>query len=477
MRWQRVFGAVLAALMLLVFVQPESRPAAIEVTNISVAPGQPKPNGVNVMYWVPLAAPIERMPIKAASSYQCGQELTDWLEKYGRPLTGQKILLWNTSSTSQQVQIKVVGETRTDTEKGLVVQCGNPGNRVAEIPLPGAVAYDPIQIQMGGPYAGAYIDENATQEYVRTIRPGEQVGVAAQLFGDSEFIGQVRVQAWAPSQGTASVVPLRVEGSQVSSEMRWPGLRGSALMRVIFGDDDKLYCARVDSYLRGDRCELSMLRAQSTKYWEQDSLNRAAIRSEASHPANPIPASTTRTKITHLNPWTDQDPTSMIVAPANEGLSGCYQDRYRPDKIDCPANGRCYLNPDLKRALCPSIDLTRWTMRRIQGHIDMVSDWTDAAQYGPPKPSYMALKTADGLWCRIYGGTGPESPAGYTGWAGACSRPGSKDYVYLWRKGKMPYTDFGENFLLPPDGGNYYRIAIGKEHETPRTIDVTDYYY
>lgn len=478
MKWYRVVSVCAASLLFLAVFGSGKPPAAIEVTNVSSLPGQPKLPRWGVAYWVSIDAPLASMPIGAANAAICGDELTSWLEHYAISLEPQKILLQNTSSVSQRIRIQPTGEDEFNSRPGIVVQCGDPSQQVQEDHvLPGAVSYDSVALVVNGLSAGAYTDQARTNKFEQTLQPGEQSGMSVRLFGSAGFSGEIFVTSEGTGIITNSTIPLRLGASGVGSAFRWPGIRGQELVRVSFQSGGKMYCQRASEKTLGNPCDPTMLRNEALTSWNEVTKARVLIENEARSPAYPIPTTDTRTKIIRLSPWLDTSLAQKTSTPADSVVSKCSQiDSYRVDRINCSGGQRCYVNADLEHALCPSADLSQWRSVRVNGKLTLLPEARKNDSI-PFSFRPLSLRLGDGSWCTVGAAANSDPPQADFSWAGICRMPGADQYRTLWKKASGNSSQLGQEYLLPQDDENYLQVAVGIEGQAPKKENVTEIYY
>ncbi|MBN9202032.1 MAG: hypothetical protein J0H70_11870 [Microbacterium chocolatum] len=423
----------------------------------------------DVLFWVPLDAPIEEMDVGASTAYACAPELTSWLIEHGTLITTpQAVLIRSSADEKLDVQLRAQGSFRS-ADPGFVVQCGTPGITGGE-GFEGELEWELALVRFadGGVEALAATDDGPKPMQL-SVDGGQPTGLLVLVQGDEAFEGQL-VASTDGTQGIA--VPLRGADEEATTDIYWPGIPPSGTLRVAiaadpYTDEIAFLCsAASQAAYAALQCAPNsgpvdeQIRAQAVRYRDNYDRVQERERLRTSEP-QPTTAAGSSTKLTRLDPWADPAMADKTVYGVADG---CYRDAYRLDRVNCSASLTCYLNADESLGACYLTD--SWEVFTINEMREL-----------PPAPDaeidVEMLRLADGSVCRFSTGAGPNPPAGFDGWVGSCHD--GADVLWAKHREEMPLD---QTFLFEPTrSGGLLQIAAGPEEVKPTFYDVAEILY
>lgn len=423
----------------------------------------------DVMYWVPLDAPIEEMEIGSSTAHACAPELTSWLAKNGTLITTPQAVLIRSSADEQlDVQLRAQGSFRS-ADPGFVVQCGTPGISGGEV-FEGELEWNLALVRFAGDSVELL---EATDEGPKpmqlSVDGADPAGVLALVQGEQAFEGQLV----ASTEGTREVaVPLRGTDKEATTDIYWPGIPPSGTLRVAvaadpYTDEIVFLCsAASQAAYAASQCESNngpvdeQIRAQAVRYRDNYDRVQERERLRTTEP-QPTTAPNSSTTLTRLDPWADPAMADKAIYGVADG---CYRDGFRLDRVNCSASLTCYLSPDESLGACYLVD--SWEIFTLDGISELPPD-PDAAM------DVEMLRLTDGSVCRFSTGAGPNPPAGFDGWVGSCH----DGHDVLWAQHRDE-TPLQQTFLFgPKQPGGLLQIAAGHEGEAPSFYDVAEILY
>lgn len=423
----------------------------------------------DVMFWVPLSAPIDAMSLGDSTKYACSKELTSWLTEYGSLITTpQAVLVRSAEDEELSVELRAEG-SRRPADAGFVVQCGRPGIAGGEV-LEGELEWNLALVRLAeGEVEVAQASEDGPRPLELAVAGSRPLAMLALLQGDEAFDGKL-VASTPDAQGMA--VPLRGTGGEASTDLHWPGIPPSGTLRVAVAEDIYtgetafLCSAASEPAYAATRCEPDSgpqnerIQEQAIRY--RDNYVRVQERERLrTNEAQPTSAPDSATKLTRLDPWADP---ALSDKPVYSTADSCYRDAYRLDRISCAASLTCYLNRDETRGACRVAGV--WEVFALEGLREL-----------PPEPDFPMevemLRLHDGTECDFSTGAGPFPPDGFDGWVGSCHD--GQDVLWAQHRDVMPLD---QTFLFEPiSSGGRLRIAAGREGEAPTFYEVDEIFY
>ena len=468
-KWHRrnvVAPAVIAAAGILIGCTAGPSPLTVTAeTSFDFAGGM----AADVMFWVPLDAPIEEMDLGASTVYACAPELTSWLTEHGTLITTpQAVLIRSSADKKLDVELRAQGSFR-NADPGFIVQCGTPGITGGD-GFEGELEWELALVRLADDGVEVLEATNEGPKPLQLAVDGAQpAGMLALVQGERAFEGQL-VASTEGTQGVA--VPLRGADEETTTDIYWPGIPPSGTLRVAiaadpYTDEIAFLCsAASQAAYAALRCEPNsgpvdeQIRAQAVRYRDNYDRVQERERLRTTEP-QPTTAAESSTKLTRLDPWADPAMADKAVYGVADG---CYRDAYRLDRVNCSASLTCYLNADESLGACYLID--SWEVFTIDGLREL-----------PPAPDaemdVEMLRLADGSVCRFSTGAGPNAPTGFDGWVGSCHD--GADVLWARHREEMPLDQM---FLFEPkQPGGLLQIAAGPEGVKPTFYDVAEILY